>query len=191
MQRFNLTQFSGTQRKWLDGVVPQIAGRWREVDGQDGVSVRPSMQGYGNRSYEAHELWIDELCWMTTNPEDLLDHAPISLQGKGSVLLTGLGMGLGVRLASMNSNVTKITVVEQDIRVLNLMLPFLSDVAPGLVTYVLEDAETFTSEERFDYAYLDHQFERVGQETVDRYRTFCDDITSWREERDVLEQGWR
>lgn len=63
---------------------------------------------------------------MADNPVELRKHLAFALAARGSVLVTGLGLGCVVRMLQKNPAVTEITVVERDRNVLDLVWPHMS-----------------------------------------------------------------
>lgn len=100
---------------------------------------------------------------MEDSPRELRKHLPILMQGKGRILITGLGLGCVVRGLLTKPEVSHIDVVEIDPQIVSLAgEEFRAD---GRVTIHLGDALTMKWKfgASFDYAWHDIWTERGEQ----------------------------
>jgi hypothetical protein len=87
---------------------------------------------------------VDGFTWMTSYDIDIADHMPIANEAKGSIILTGLGMGMGILLAECNKSVHQVTVLERDMRVVNLLYPMIrKKIKRVQLTVIVCDADAF------------------------------------------------
>jgi len=176
-----ISTYTDEQREFVCRALT-IVGQRREHTGR--VEVRHYPTPWPDLSYPATALYVDGDCAMTTMPEDLLDHRSILEEAEGSVLLTGLGLGVGVSFALANQEVIKVTVVEKDGEVIDAIWPLFKDEARAEVIHV--DADTFEPDEAFDFAYLDHRvLGDVPQESKDYFRARIPVVKVWAEEREA------
>lgn len=63
--------------------------------------------------------------WMSDTPDERRDHRPILTEAKGHTLIAGLGLGFVTLGCSRIPAVSRITVLEKDQRVIDLVLPHL------------------------------------------------------------------
>ena len=178
----DLTPYSEENLRFLREVTPWVQEVWTPLE-VDGISVRLRPGRFGVIT----ELWIDGFCWMNTNPIDLLDHRSI-LDFKGSVIATGFGLGLAVVYALRNPNITRLTVVEKDERVIRHLWEGM--VAQRVdhripVEVVHADADHLPAmfqEARFDCGFVDHAQMRPADAVVARYAAQCDRLVVWYDE---------
>jgi hypothetical protein len=149
-----------------------IAGAWHDYC-KGGVIVQDRIASWA--------LWIDGFNWMNTNDVDLLDHSCILDEFGGDIVLTGLGLGLGVLFAQANQYVTSITVIEKDLRIIDAILPMIQ--ADTEITVIHADADDFRYEDhQFDFAYLDHCNERAPDATIARVKETVPIVRVWFDE---------
>jgi hypothetical protein len=161
---------------------PFLLDAWEEAE-LDGVELC--------KENDRFALYIDGFGWMTSHDPDIADHLPIADEAEGSIVLTGLGMGMGVLLAECNKSVHQVTVLERDMRVVNLIYPMLRRRLQRVhLTIIICDADEFRGF-RFDWAYLDHAKEQVPQETMARFVQGCNCVVTWWDTRQELETKWR
>jgi protein-L-isoaspartate O-methyltransferase len=126
-------------------------------------------------------LFVDGFNWMNTNPIDVMDHSSI-LNMTGTLLLTGLGLGVGVVYALHNEAITAITVVEKDQRVVDAIVPLLRAQYPEIdakLTVVVADADTYALDRQYDYAFLDHHVKHIPDGVAARYHEHCRLVVTW------------
>lgn len=183
-QNKDLTPYTDEQVDYLVKVLNTIVFPWTHLDTKN-VKIKTEHGAFG----DMFTLYIDGLCYMTTSAPDLLDHRSIFEEASGNILLTGLGLGLGVLLANANKNVTSITVIENHPLVIKHITPMVRKVCKRISIKLIEhDANTWVSNQQFDFAYIDHAYERADETP---YISFCKTIVSWWDERQELEKTWR
>lgn len=129
---------------------------------------------------------------MNSNPIDLLDHRRILDEASGDVLLTGLGLGLGVLFANANPLVESITVIERDERVARLVWPMVARRLKTRCWFVLADADTYDySSENYSFAYVDHAAEAPPAETVAKIAASSETVVVWWEEVHEVLASWQ
>lgn len=151
---------------------PLVHNIWEEYE-QDGLAIKLN---------HTTELWIDGFNWMNTNEIDLLDHSCILTDFNGHVLLTGLGLGLGILYAEKNPKVHEITVIENDLRVISAVLPMLPDIKKDLTVLVRDADEVDFSQYKFDCAFIDHAKKDPPIETIKKVEKICPHVRLWIEE---------
>lgn len=177
------TPYKEDQMQYLDALLGQIVFPWHPFS-QDNVEI---VQHDGN--WKISSLLIDGNCYMTNSAPDLLDHRKIFEEAEGDILLTGYGLGLGVILADLNLKVNTITVVENNQTIIDVICPMVDSVCKRIKANVLYlDANTWIPEQIYDFAFIDHDYQRADSE---RYTPFCKKLVSWWDERQELEKSWR
>lgn len=134
--------------------------------------------------FNSWALIVDGFNWMNTNPIDLVDHQTI-LEAEGDLVITGLGLGVGIVYALHNENVQWITVIERDQRVVDAMVPLLQAKYPnfdGKVQILLEDADDFNFPYNYDFAFLDHHKKEIPEPVIARYQEHCTRVVTWWDE---------
>ena len=132
--------------------------------------------------FGTYALFIDGFNWMNTNDIDLKDHSCI-LSFTGSVLITGLGLGLAAKYALSVPEISRIVVIENDPRVIQHVLPLIEPFnSSQKLEVICADADTWTSEERFDYCFLDHHKAAIPEEIISRFRAISTETICWFEE---------
>lgn len=174
--------YSLEQLSYIRSKVSLIEGVYSELD-QAGLVIS-SVPG---RFSDIWSLWVDGFNWMNTNPIDFLDHKAIA-EASGSVLLTGLGLGLGVLLASANPDVSEITVLEKDQRIIDHIWPMIEPHSRA-TTLIFADADSYEPS-AFDFAYLDHAETAIAPEVKDAYLASCSQVATWYEEYAKVLESW-
>lgn len=184
-QNKDLTPYTDGQIDYLRMVYDVIQFPWKCFK-DDNVEVQKHQGAFG----DVFVLLIDGQCYMTTSPHDLLDHACLITEASGSVLLTGLGLGLGILLCDANSVVSSITVVENNPLVIKYIAPVIYQNTTRITpTVIAADANTWVPNQYFDFAYIDHHAcDRMDSE---RYHQYCSRVVNWHDERTKLEATWR
>jgi hypothetical protein len=191
---FNLTEyverdytpFTEDQLSFLRGTYPLIIDTWVDFS-KDGVEIcrQPS------RFAPSIMLVVDGFMWMGTTPCDLLDHRKI-LEATGDVILTGLGLGLGVLFASLNPQITSITVVELDQRVIDYVWPMVKMKLSKPAKIIKANADEFVClPGQYSFAFLDHAADMPPIETMARFKDTCQTVVVWREEFSEVLSSWR
>lgn len=181
------TPYTPGQLAWLPQAYGVVSGAWSELD-EDGLILKSSP----GRFSDIHSLTIDGFGWMNSNPVDLLDHRKILDQASGDVLLTGLGLGLGVLFANANPLVESITVIEKDERVARLVWPMVSQRLQTRCWFVLADADSYNySSESYSFAYVDHAAEAPPADTVEKIADCSDQVVIWWEEVHEVLASWQ
>lgn len=178
------TRYTDEQEAFIKQIMSVINWPWLCFSNND-LSIEKKIGKFG----DVFVLRICGVCYMTTNAPDLLDHASIYTQASGDVLLTGLGLGLGVLYASANPLVESITVVENNENVIEFIMPMILNSNLRILPKLIKaDANFWVPDTRFDFAYIDHAYQRADSE---RYVDYCNDIANWYDERIKLEALWR
>jgi len=110
--------------------------------------------------YEAVFLTQDEDVWMMDSPSEANTMDPYALKAHGNILTFGLGIGYFIYMASLNPNVTSITVIEQSAEVIAMfkqaILPQFEAKIP--ITFIQGDAFDYFNKsylDRFNYIFVD------------------------------------
>ena len=186
--QYDKTPYTIAQINFLSEVYSVIHDVWEPYD-SDGVALVPSPGLVGTQ----YTLNIDGICNMTSGPIDLLDHCSILERATGDVVLTGLGLGIGVLFADHNPRITSVTVVECDRRVIVAVWPLLYQalkrISPRLV---VADANRWIPDQTYDFAFLDHAASaRTSDEIIGLYSMFAKDIVVWRDEYEKVIKTWQ
>lgn len=183
-QSVDKTPYGNEQVEFVLHVCNTIGWPWDCVELENlSISTENSAVGI------AYVLKIAGLCYMTTLPADILDHRSIYEIAHGSILLTGLGLGLGVLMANQNPHVDSIVVVENNHIVLETIVPMLEkNQLMKRVEFICADANEWEPGVRFDFAYIDHDYGRANSE---RYQKYASYVVNWYDERMKLEETWR
>jgi hypothetical protein len=64
---------------------------------------------------------------MSNTPAEIYDHMEFSNNAKGHILINGLGLGIVLEMVLNNPEVTKITVIEKDPEIIQLVAPFFAN----------------------------------------------------------------
>ena len=91
---------------------------------------------------------------MSNSLSEIADHYPLLVRVKGSVLITGLGLGILPFLLNGNPKVTSIDIVEIQPEVIRLTGPTLQHITQK-VTIHSGNAFTWKPKRKFDYAWHD------------------------------------
>lgn len=85
--------------------------------------------GMGRGAVQAGEtlcqLFGGNTLWMSDTPDERRDHRYVSRHLKGHVLIGGLGMGMFALFAALRPEVEKVTVIEINPDIIDLVLPHL------------------------------------------------------------------
>lgn len=131
---------------------------------------------------DSYALFVDGFNWMNTNDIDLEDHSCIFLM-HSKVLFTGLGLGVAVKFALSNPNITEIVVIEKDYRVIESILPLLLPYnSLQKLTIVAADADNYEIEGKFMFAFLDHHINVIPDEVIARYKLHVPNVICWFDE---------
>lgn len=181
------TPYTPGQLSWLPQAYGVVSGAWSKL-AEDGLNLTSAP----GRFSDVYSLTIDGFGWMNSNPIDLLDHRRILDEASGDVLLTGLGLGVGVLFANANPNVESITVLEKDERVARLIWPMVSQRLQTRCWFVLADADEYDySPESYNFAFIDHAAEAPPVETVARIAAFSETVVVWWEEVHEVLASWQ
>lgn len=189
MERASLdsTPYTPEQLDWLPQAYGVISDTWSDVN-EDGLKLTRSPGRFG----DVWSLCIDDFNWMNTNPVDLLDHRTILKGAVGDVLLTGLGLGLGVIFANANPNISSITVIESDWRVHRHVLPMVARRLQKPARIFVADADTYDySKESYDFAFIDHAREAPPTDTVEKIGACSRQVVVWWNEAHEVLASWR
>ena len=183
-QNKDLTPYTDLQIDYLCRVLNEVKFPWECFeDGNVKIQTHPGAIG------NVFVLTINDQCYMTTSPPDLLDHACLLIEASGNVLLTGLGLGVGVLLCNANRNVSSVTIIENNPVVIKHIVPMILNSCDRITPLIIEaDANTWCSNHMFDYGFIDHGYQKVEH---DRYHTYCKQIVSWWDARCEVEATWR
>jgi len=183
-QNMDNTPYTDEQLLFVSSVLNNIQWKWTPFSSAD-ISVEKQKGAFG----DVYVLHIDKLCYMTTYPADILDHRTILEEAYGDILLTGLGLGVGVVFAYHNPKVSSITVIENNSTIIEKIAPMICKNMTRITPNVIEqDANMWVPDRHFDFAYIDHAYSRADSE---RYQEYCTRVVNWYDERVKLEKTWR
>lgn len=91
---------------------------------------------------------------MTNTPDEIRDFLHFTHRAKGTILINGLGLGCVLKVLLEKQNVTKITVIEKNEEVINLVSPYFKDER---LTIIHADAFEYKppNGEMYDYVWHD------------------------------------
>jgi len=174
-----MRELSQTQADYVNLRRRQFANVWKEFE-LGGLKIT-----------FARNVWclnIEGFDWMCTNDIDFLDHACIDAFD-GDVILTGLGLGLGVLYAACNPRIRSVDILEADQRVIDAVWPMLQET--GLLSdrfsLIKCDADRFEASKRYDFAFLDHAKRNVPTSTLQYFESISSETLTWWDEMQKLE----
>jgi hypothetical protein len=99
-----------------------------------------------------YKLFKNDLLLMSDSPQEMFLQYEAYKNAKGKVLVGGLGLGLYANMVALKDEVTEVVVVEIDKDVIKLCRP-----RNNKIKVVHDDIWNFikTTNEKFDYAYID------------------------------------
>ena len=121
------------------------------------------------------QLRIDDVSWMSNSQKEREEHGPI-LSMFGHVLIVGLGLGLAVEMALTVEAIQRITVLESNRDVIELV------PVPAEIEVVCGDAKEWEPSNQFDCVWLDIWRGRDGegrQELADRFCQWARVVECW------------
>lgn len=139
---------------------------------------------------QSFSLFIDGIPWMTTQDIDLKDHSSID-SASGKIVLTGLGLGVGVIKAALNYRITDIMIIEIDDRVIKYVWPMVQKnlqlvfnrtdrlIPINLLKTNADDVVPIG----YDFAFLDHYKENIPDNIIRIYKKEVPIVVTWWEER--------
>ena len=131
----------------------------------DGIILRAL-----DEPYEATFLWQGNEVWMLDAPSEANTMDPYAKKAKGNVLTFGLGIGYFIYMASLNPQVTSITVIEKSSAVIDLFKRFLLPQFPNRIPISLIEGDAFHF---FDHDFLtdyDYVFVDIWKSNEDGYQ---------------------
>ena len=141
----------------------------------DGQRVLPQL-GYFEEAFGYPAVYQDGRLWMSVTPNEINTmREPIS-RARGKTLTFGLGLGYFAYMCSLKEEVSSVTIVEKDKRVIQL---FEQNILPQFVhkdkiSIVCEDAYAFLDKMRdceYDYAFVDIYHDAGdGLETYQKFK---------------------
>lgn len=117
--------------------------------------VRSWLNGDGRCGIVAGTYWKllrnGEL-WMSNTPDELNDANELLYKAEGNVLIAGLGMGIIPWLLMQRGKVKKITIVEIDKDVIELISPYLKGLPVEIIEGSIFD---FKPKQHYDWGWFD------------------------------------
>jgi hypothetical protein len=166
MGKLDTTKYSEEDLTILRLVYPHINGNFT-LQNVNNLRLVHAPGEYG----DIYSLYENEIMWMNTSPISILDHASILTKAKGSCIFTGLGLGLCTILASINTAITDITIVENNLDVINIWQQRVARNLRDDLKYsiIIEDANTYKPLRHYDFGYFDHSNYLIPQEILNNY----------------------
>lgn len=117
-------------------------------------SVYPQL-GFFTTTYQYPAILDNGRIWMLITPNEINTIAPVVAKVTGNVLTYGLGLGYFTYMASLKDDVSHITVIENDIKVISLFNKYILPQIPfrDKIEIIKEDAFKY-EETRPDYDYI-------------------------------------
>jgi len=97
--------------------------------------------------------------WMTDGRQEYIEHAAFVSEAYGSVLTTGIGVGFLPNLMLSTGKCTKISVIEKNQGVVDLVWPYLQSRFFGSgveLSLIQADANEYVPQEDYDFGWADH-----------------------------------
>ncbi len=117
--------------------------------------------GYFDKEYKYLALLDKDVIWMSITPNEILTMSKMIEEGKGNILVVGLGLGYLPYMLSQKEDVKSITIIENNRDLIKL---FTGNILPQFenkhkIKILYKDAFVFLNEEagkyHFDYAFID------------------------------------
>ncbi|MCD8195235.1 MAG: hypothetical protein LUD22_02955 [Coprobacillus sp.] len=117
--------------------------------------------GYFDKEYRYLALLDKDVIWMSISPNEIETMSKMVEEGKGNVLVLGLGLGYLPYMLSLKEEVKSITIIENNRDVIKL---FTENILPHFefknkIKILYKDAFIYLKEdankEKFDYAFVD------------------------------------
>jgi hypothetical protein len=171
-----------TNEEYLDHVGRITQGAWRAVNY---LSVKIIERVFNDNS--VFLLHIDNKPIVSSSRYDLLYHKQIA-EFEGEVLLTGLGLGIGLLLAEHNPKITAVDVIEINPHV-GIALQGTYPNTPKLRNFIVGNAETpsVLSLGTYGNIFIDHRQLDYPDELLDVYRQHGNVITGYSEGMRLME----
>ena len=134
-----------------------IMGLGHDYGYTGGVQIIQNVPILMRRDKDNKDKW---LTWMSLTPHEIESQELGAIYGYGHVVIMGLGLGWVAANAALNPKVTKVTVVELDTLVIDMIntsgsLNGLPDDIKNKITIVHEDALKWKSDIKVDFLYVD------------------------------------
>lgn len=102
---------------------------------------------------------VSNTIWMSVNPNEIITMNPAINEGKGNVLVLGLGLGYYPFMISPKKQVTSIIIVENDQKIIELFNKYILPYFPykEKITIIRDDAFDYLKNKNlpFDYMFVD------------------------------------
>lgn len=171
---YDKTPYSAEELIFLRYAYPLFEGTWYEFS-ENGISIDSSI-GRFDRLYG---FLIDDITWIVVDPATVLTHKPILTDMAGSVILTGLGIGLGAFFAIHNPAITSVEIVEIEQRAISVMKSRFAFLNDPKISIVQADANTYSPASKFDHAFIDHTMGRPSTGMINRANRYAKKTNIW------------
>lgn len=137
---------------------------------------------------------------MSDTPAEMRDHVSPVIEAKGHCLVNGLGIGMVANAMLLKKEVTKVTVVEIDSDVINLVAPHYLEKFPDRFEFVQADALTWKPPKGIRYGAVWHDiWPNICSDNLEsmkvlhkKYGRRTDWQGSWcRDECEMANRRWR
>lgn len=147
-KRMKTKEFESVRQRIPPSTVPDgTLGPWKidriNLDLPDMLAARALVKGergWTPPGTYTRLIHADRGVIMSDTLDECVDLLPLVNTVKGRILITGLGLGVAVDAALRKPDVSKVTVVEINKRVIRLVQPHLEDLHGDLVEFVNADA---------------------------------------------------
>ena len=134
-----------------------------ELFSYDDISVDEGYVEHSKISYFADKfkflaLNYKDVTWMSITPNEIKTMEPAIKEAKGNIIVFGLGLGYFAFMTSIKEDVKSITIIENDINIINIFNNHLLPLFPqkDKIRIVHKDAfEVIKSDFEYDFAFVD------------------------------------
>lgn len=116
--------------------------------------------GYFEKEFSYPALLEDNTVWMSLDPDEINTMRPYIQKMHGNILVFGLGMGYFPYMASLNYEVTSITIIENNQDIINIFKKYIQPRLDNKIEFniICEDAFKFIKENdmsKYDCIFMD------------------------------------
>lgn len=114
--------------------------------------------GYFEKPFKFIEVEENDVTWMPITPHEINTMKEPLSKVKGKILVLGLGLGYFPYMASLKNEVSSITIIEKDKKVIDLIEKnILPQFDSSKIKIICDDAFSYleTTEETYDYVFCD------------------------------------
>lgn len=99
--------------------------------------------GYFEKEFSYPALMENNTIWMSLDPDEINTMRPYIQKMHGNILVFGLGMGYFPYMASLNKNVTSITIIENNQDIINIFNKYIQPKLDNNITFNIVNSDAF------------------------------------------------